>query len=958
MSDSPSLNLEPGIQLGSYRLINRLEPAGRDLWLAEEIARGRRVILRILSRTAPRDAARRESLLTSVRQRAAIRHPGVIPFLEIGVAGDLLFSVQPLLEVRTLEEALKHERPGRSEFLRLAWQLNEAIAAIHRQKLVHGELNPLDVFLDAAGNVRVGGIGPATLADRRDRGELAVLTRRFTLPELAWLSPEAIAGQTLDAQADLYAFGMLLYYVATGRAPFEASSPEEMGQKITATNPRAPQEINRDVAPELVRLIGRAIFKKKASRFASCDQVRKALLELDPTLERRGGWLEETVAPADTTQVAAGEITAAFVVGELPFHDLLTRSDPEAALRLEARMQQLVGEAIYLYDGEVLDSFGSRIVAIITDAEKAVEAARKIATDLAEQQGEPVEPRLIVHHGRLQRKGSAISGAAAELAGRLITSLQPMQIVMTQSLLEAAGIVRSDSIGHFEQIALFDVPAEAGPHYPAWDDPPAAVEAGEPVEEEPAPAAPPPPAARGAWLIPAAMLLLIVLAGSLVLFKRSGEEAEPLRTPAAAPASSPQSASIWIDVATASEADHARLLPLAPAVRELLGENHRISVLPSQSGRAVRLIVAPDEHDAAVWTARLEGSSSATSFNAGSIGAATEAIVNLLSSRFDFAPDGLTSSRPGVLENYTRAVALVRQADPANPAAAMEAVRSALASDPEFRPALRLGLELADQIGDARRAAELAERLARLEPANAPLQRRMALARLADGDPAGAIRFADAVLLVSPGDTEALSILGRFAASTGNEPAFQKIARMATAPESRVHAPDILLAANRLERAAPLYYEIEEQQPSNAALVLKIGRIAALRESREMAQLQLDKLRSLSPDYGAPLLEAYIKAKSGNVREIGALLRTAEASAGPLDDFYSCAAEIWALNGERVRVVESLEKAAARSEGMTHSILLRKPFFYLGYDARSTRVMERLERQKGEIDAALQAAGY
>jgi tetratricopeptide (TPR) repeat protein len=955
MSDSPSPTLEPGVQLGSYRLIGRIEPEGRDLWAGEEISRSRRVVLRVLSRTAPRDTARRESLLSTVRQRAAIRHPGVIPFLEVCVAGDILFTVQPSLELRTLEQELKQKRPDRNEFLRLAWQLNEAIAAIHRHKLVHGELNPFSAFLDAAGNVRVGGIGPATLADRRDRGELAVLARRCTMSELAFMPPEAIAGQPLDVRADLYAFGVLLYFAATGRAPFEAASPEELGRKITATSPRAPQEINREIEPELVRLIGRAIFKNKASRFASSDEVRRALLELDPTLERRAGWLDEPVTAAgDTTQVTAEEITAAFLVGEIPFHELLTRSDPEAALRHEAKFQQLVSEAVYLYDGEVLDSFGPRSVAIITDAARAVEAACRIATDLADQQGEPVEPRVIIHYGKLQRKGSAIIGAAAELTGRLIRSLQPMQIVMTAPLLEAAGIDRSDQIGHFEGIALFDVPAAATPHYPAWDDPAAAVE---PMEEEPA-AAPPPPSARRPWLIPAAMLLLIVAAGSLVFFKRSGDVAEPLRAAEAPPASSPQRASIWIDVATASEADHARLLALAPAVRELLGTNHRISVLPSQSSGAVRLIVAPDEHDDAAWTVRLEGSPNIASFTAGSIGAATEAIVNLLSNRYDLPRDGLTSSRPGVMESYTRAVALVRQADPANPAAAMEAVRSALASDPDFRPALRLGLELADHLGDDRRALELAERLARLEPANAPVHRRMALARLAAGDPAGAIRFADAVLLVSPGDPDAISILGRFAASTANEAAFQKIARMATAPESRVHPPDILLAANRFERAAPLYYEIEEQQPSNAALVLKIGRIAALRESHEVARLQLDKLRTLSPSYGAPLLEAYVKAKSGDAREIGALLRTAEAAAGPMDDFHSSAAEIWALRGERARVVESLEKAAARSEGMTHSILLRKPFFYLGYDARSTRVMERLERQKGEIDAALQAAGY
>src|SRR5207244_13296650 len=129
-------------------------------------------------------------------------------------------------------------------------------------------------------------------------------------------------------------------------------------------------------------------------------------------------------------------------------------------------------------------------------------------------------------------------------------------------------------------------------------------------------------------------------------------------------------------------------------------------------------------------------------------------------------------------------------------------------------------------------------------------------------------------------DPEALNTIGRYAVAANDTAKVNAvIARLGAS--SAVHAPDLLLAAGRLEAAVEQYYEVERKMPNNAALALKIGRLAVLRHSKDIAHNELKKLEQLHDDYGAHLLKAYLAAEAGARADADAEMKAAEALSRP-----------------------------------------------------------------------------
>ena len=156
-----------------------------------------------------------------------------------------------------------------------------------------------------------------------------------------------------------------------------------------------------------------------------------------------------------------------------------------------------------------------------------------------------------------------------------------------------------------------------------------------------------------------------------------------------------------------------------------------------------------------------------------------------------------------------------------------------------------------------------------------------------------------------------------------------------------------------METAIDQYYDIEVKTPNNPALALKIGRIAVLRRSAPIADLELNKLAKLDPDYGYHLLKAYIAAGQNSKPGAEAELKAALAASKPGDEYYTSAAEIYAMFADNKNVISSLEKVAERREPTT-SIVLSDPLFaYLGSDAKFMSVRSNIAARGDEIRTAL-----
>ncbi len=172
-----------------------------------------------------------------------------------------------------LEELNRPERVGRMKDAML--QVCQALAYIHAHGLVHRDLTPSNIMVDEDRQVRLMDFGLAKfLADDAGMTMDGRLVGTFR-----YMPPEQILGEPLDARADLYSLGVVLYELMTGRPPFDAKSPVDLWHKVLETEPPPVLAINQRGDPQLARVAHRLIRKEPDDRFQTAEEVYEALSE-------------------------------------------------------------------------------------------------------------------------------------------------------------------------------------------------------------------------------------------------------------------------------------------------------------------------------------------------------------------------------------------------------------------------------------------------------------------------------------------------------------------------------------------------------------------------------------------------------------------------------------------------------------------------------------------------------
>lgn len=181
--------------------------------------------------------------------------------------------VLPKLNELTLEQLNRPERVGRLKDAML--QLCQALAYIHAHGLVHRDLKPSNVMVDEDRLVRLMDFGLAKfLAD-----DTQVTAGGRLVGTFRYMAPEQILGEPLDARADLYSLGVILYEMLSGRAPFDAKTPYELWQKVLETEPPPLTSINTTLDTQLARIAHRLIRKEPDDRYQTAEEVYEALSE-------------------------------------------------------------------------------------------------------------------------------------------------------------------------------------------------------------------------------------------------------------------------------------------------------------------------------------------------------------------------------------------------------------------------------------------------------------------------------------------------------------------------------------------------------------------------------------------------------------------------------------------------------------------------------------------------------
>jgi serine/threonine protein kinase len=267
---------------GRYRVGPKLAEGGAGaVYRADHLVLNEPVAVKVLHAEVATHPEMSKRFLREVTVAARLDHPNVVTMYDSGTLEDgSLYYVMELLEGMPLTEAMTAGRMAAPRVLGLVRQLLDALGHAHARGVAHRDVKPENVML-----VRRAGVETVKLVDFGIAGDeeatekLTATGVAFGTPE--YLSPEMAMGQKTGSRADLYAVGVMLFEMLTGRHPFAGLTGSALVRAHALTTPPSPREVAPDVAisPALEAVILRSLMKLPEARFATAGEMKEALIQ-------------------------------------------------------------------------------------------------------------------------------------------------------------------------------------------------------------------------------------------------------------------------------------------------------------------------------------------------------------------------------------------------------------------------------------------------------------------------------------------------------------------------------------------------------------------------------------------------------------------------------------------------------------------------------------------------------
>ncbi len=266
-------------QLGQYSLDSELGSGGMGIvYRATDEKLHREVAIKVLHPHLLQNEDLKERFRREARMHAQLMHPNVVTLLSLYEDAEHMALIMEMVHGKNLREYLRTaKKHAITDLIRIAKSILLGLEAAHHIGLVHRDLKPANVLLSDNGDVKLMDFGLAKPA----KGDDDLTQSGATVGSFRYMAPEQILNQPIDARTDLYAFGILLYQMMTGKLPFDASAQGggefEIMEKQVRELPVSPHELNRSLPLEISDLILRLLAKKPSDRPETCALVHQEL---------------------------------------------------------------------------------------------------------------------------------------------------------------------------------------------------------------------------------------------------------------------------------------------------------------------------------------------------------------------------------------------------------------------------------------------------------------------------------------------------------------------------------------------------------------------------------------------------------------------------------------------------------------------------------------------------------